>query len=154
MSDADQVFLLPPVRYSERWQLPADLYNHYRTMLNRSQGKPVHIPLRALQHLAVLADDIRFIDSHAYGVDEQSGVGGQLTAIVWTFDSAAHQRNSLTLPVPCKVSFHTEEADDLQSRLVVEFGLALQSRDRRYRRSRNRGAARVTRLHRNAEDPS
>ncbi len=51
-------------------------------------------PVRVLQHPAVLQDDIRFIDNHAYGV----------------------------------------EAEDLQSRLVVESGLAIQSLGRRYRR--------------------
>ena len=65
-TEVTETFFLP--REIERldWSVPPDIYNLYRSLLIRNEKRPVFVPIRSMQFMAVLdRDEILFIVSQS-----------------------------------------------------------------------------------------
>jgi hypothetical protein len=100
----------------EHRQLPADTYNLALTLLARSPGGNLFIPIRSMQFLAILdAEELVFLDGvHKCWID-----------IAWR-NFRPQSRNSLVDPVSYDAVYYTMEAAQIMSRLQRELFLALQ----------------------------
>lgn len=130
-TEVTETFFLP--REIERldWSVPPDIYNLYRSLLIRNEKRPVFVPIRSMQFMAVLdRDEILFIDSQSYAVS--SNTGGRMILVAWQFTESC-QRDSLNNPVPCELVFYEQKNDPTQLRLISEFRQAMELLDRRYR---------------------
>jgi len=125
-----QTFFLPN-RFSEKEStIPYASYNLARSLFMRAQSKPVFVPIRSMQYLAVIdGDDIRFVDSEAYAVRNERG--GRMITVSWHPDAAG--RESLQQNIPMTVVFYDCDMSEIQARLAGEFQKALQLADSRYR---------------------
>jgi hypothetical protein len=132
MSDTvTETFFRPDEVGRESTSVPSDIYNITHTMLSRSENDCVFVPIRSLQYLAVLtADEIVFVDSMAYVVNE--GHGGRIIMIAWQFNHG-HERDSLESPMACDVVYYHVKSYQVQQRLVVDFLAAIKLMDERYR---------------------
>jgi len=118
-----EIFFRPEPLQRESTTIPAPLYNRCRLLLSRCAGPHLFVPIRAMQHLAVIdADEIIFVDSQAYAV--RNGEGGRVIMLSWRF-AAAGARASLHQPVPVEVIYHHPIAPVLRDRLIGEFDKAL-----------------------------
>ena len=132
-SDTTETFFLPDEFERKQWSVPADIYNLYRSLLNKSSTGSVFVPIRSMQFLAVLdKNEIIFVDSLAYAVSDKQG--GRIILISWRF-SPNHDRSSLTEVVPCDVIFYTRKDATAQLRLATEFKQAMGLMDQRFRDS-------------------
>ena len=126
-----ETFFLPKEVEREKWSVPADTYNLYRSLLKRCTMGHVFVPIRNLQFMAVLdKNEIVFIDSMSYAYSNNEG--GRLILVAWSFASS-QDRDALTQPKPCEVIFYKKYDPELQLRLVTEFRKALEQMDQRYR---------------------
>ena len=129
--DNTETFFLPEEYERKDWSVPADIYNLYRSLLNKSSTGNVFVPIRSMQFLAVLdKNEIIFVDSLAYAVSDSQG--GRIILISWKFTSH-HDRESLTDAVPCEVVYYARKDSTAQLRLVTEFKQAMDLMDQRYR---------------------
>lgn len=100
----------------EPHQLPAATYNLAHTLLERSTGGNLFIPIRSMQYLAIMdAEELVFLD----------GARKCWVDIAWRkFHPQA--RSALDEPVEYTAVYYTENADRLMPRLQVELAHALQ----------------------------
>jgi hypothetical protein len=132
-TEVTETFFLP--REIERldWSVPPDVYNLYRSLLIRNKKKPVFVPIRSMQFMAVLdRNEILFIDSQSYAVSKNTG--GRMILVAWQF-AESPQRKSLNNPVSCELVFYEQKNDTTQLRLASEFKQAMELLDKRYRDS-------------------
>lgn len=126
-----ETFFLPDEVSRQSISIPADLYNISHTMLKRSENDCVFVPIRSLQYLGVItADEIVFVDSMAYAV--QDGHGGRVIKLSWQFHHGS-ARDSLGAPIECDVVYYHADGPEIQLRLVGELRQALRLMDERYR---------------------
>ncbi len=101
----------------EPHQLPAAAYNVSHLLLERSKDGVVFVPIRGMQHLAVIDfEEIIFLDS-----EHKSWV-----AIAWQ-NFRPQQRTALTDAVPYEAVYYNPSAKETMKRLLVEFPLALKA---------------------------
>jgi len=132
--DTTETFFLPDEIERKAWSVPADIYNLYRSLLNKSSTGNVCVPIRSMQFLAVLdKNEIIFVDSLAYAVSDNQG--GRIILISWKF-SSHHDRESLTDAVPCEVVYYARKDSTAQLRLATEFKQAMDLMDQRFRDSK------------------
>ena len=128
-----ETFFLPEENSRTSWKTPARIYNLYRSLLIRNKGKPVFVPIRSMQFMAILdQQEINFIDSQSYAV--RGDEGGRMILLAWNF-SRSSQRETLDNPVPCEVVFFEQRNEDVQRRLVGEFKQAMELIDQRFRQN-------------------
>ena len=101
----------------EPHQLPAAAYNVSHLLLEHSKDGVVFVPIRGMQHLAVIDfEEIIFLDS-----EHKSWV-----AIAWQ-NFRPQQRTALTDAVPYEAVYYNPNAKETMKRLLVEFPLALKA---------------------------
>ena len=84
-----------------------------------------------MQYIAVVdRDEMVFVDSQAYAVQDQ--VGGRMILIAWPPKPLAG-RASLSEPVACDLVFYHPGMEPVQQRLVGELAGALRVLEDRYR---------------------
>ncbi len=128
-----ETFFLPKEIGRINWTTPANIYNLYRSLFIRNKNKPVFVPIRRMQFMAILdRHEIIFVDSQSYAVS--GNTGGRMILLAWQFNQHK-DRDSLDQPVPCEVTFYEQENRELQIRLVLEFNQAMELIDERYRNS-------------------
>ncbi|BCK86711.1 hypothetical protein MIZ01_0477 [Sideroxyarcus emersonii] len=99
----------------ESRSLPAAIYNLAHTLLARSTGGCVFVPIRAMQYLAILdAEEFVFID----------GARKCWVDIAWR-DFHPQSRNALDQPVPYQALYYRPDSAQLMSRLQAELPRAL-----------------------------
>jgi hypothetical protein len=126
-----ETFFLPAEIDRSDWAVPAEIYNLYHLLLNKSTTGNIFVPIRSMQFMAVLdKNEIVFVDSLAYAVSENEG--GRIILISWKF-SASHDRDTLNEAVPCEVVYYAKKNTVTQLRLVSEFKQAMDLMDQRYR---------------------
>ena len=126
-----ETFFLPAEVGRQIWSVPADIYNLYKSLLNRSVTGNVFVPIRSMQFLGVMdSEEIVFVDSQSYAV--AGNEGGRLILIAWKFDKT-HERRALTEPVPCEIVFYAHKDRGAQLRLVSELRKAMEQLDQRSR---------------------
>jgi hypothetical protein len=131
MGTSTETFFRPAETGRSRSTLPAPLYNLCRLLLTRCPTQSVFVPIRSMQHLAVIdREEIIFADSLGYAVHD--GQGGRLILQSWIVDMKSG-RDSLSEPVPVDQVFYTGNGDELQRRLMSEFPPALKRYDERQR---------------------
>jgi hypothetical protein len=125
----------------EQVSLPAPLFNRCLLLLNHSSTTHVFVPVRSMQFQAVIdADEIIFVDNHAYAVE--NGHGGRLIVLAW--EVALHRpRDSVSEPVPIEVVYYGAERHETHRRLMSEFPKTLDTWEARLRegQTENRTAA-------------
>lgn len=95
--------------------LPAATYNLAVTLLARSHGAALFVPIRAMQVLAILdAEEFVFLDSERRN----------LIDIAWR-DFRPQSRTALDAPVAYTAVYYRPDAGGLMQRLQAEFPLAL-----------------------------
>lgn len=125
-----QTFFLPRKFSSQQSTIRAETYNLAHTLLKRSQSGYVFVPIRNLQYLAIIdGNDIWFVDSQAYAVNENEG--GRMITISW--HTTAAERDSLDQSIPMDIVFYHQDMKDIQLRLCREFNEAMRLMDQRYR---------------------
>ena len=132
MSRIERVtFFRPPELARERITIPAQLYNRCRLMLARCRYEHVFVPVRSMQIQAVIDEqEVIFVDNQAYAV--RDGEGGRLIVLAWIFRHDQGRAN-LDEPAPIELAYYQEDARDLHSRLIGDFGKALDALERRAR---------------------
>ena len=101
----------------EPHQLPAVAYNASLLLLKHSKDGVVFVPIRGIQHLAVIDfEEIIFLDS-----EHKSWV-----AIAWQ-NFRPQQRTALTDAVPYEAVYYNQDAKETMKRLQVEFPLAVKA---------------------------
>lgn len=124
MSTSVEAFFRPAEVAREQVTLPAPSYNRCRLLLSRCPTQTVFVPIRSMQHLAVIdPEEIIFVDNQGYAHHE--GQGGRLIVIAWETGSPA-DRESLNKPVPIEIVYYEENGHDTQRRLMSEFPPALE----------------------------
>ena len=119
-----ETFFRPDELARERLTIPAALYNLCRLALGRCDHEHAFVPVRSMQIQAVIApEEVIFVDSQSYSV--QDGIGGKLICVAWAFRHEVG-RESLTQPAPIELVYYCEDSRQLHSRLVGEFGQALE----------------------------
>lgn len=99
----------------ESRHLPAATYNLAVTLLARSDGHCLFVPIRSLQYLAIVdAEEFVFVD----------GASKCRIEIAWQ-DFRPEERVSLEDPVRYEAVHYHQETNLLMSRLQTEFPLAL-----------------------------
>ena len=117
-------------------QLPAEHYNKVRLLYSRAGGRPLFVPLRGMQYLAIVDDEeIVFVD----------GQGPRVIDVSWQ-GFRAGERAGLREPVSYTCIYYSDKGVQAMSRLQGEFlqGLELL----RQRQPRTAGQATVTRIER------
>ena len=126
-----ETFFLPAEVEREKWMVPADIYNLYRSLQAGSETGNVFVPIRSMQFMAVLdRNEIIFVDSLSYAVS--NNVGGRLILLAWQFNKS-HDRDALMDSMPCEVVYYQHKNSDLQLRLISDFRQAMELLDKRYR---------------------
>jgi hypothetical protein len=114
-------------------QLPAEHYNKIRLLYARAGGKPLFVPLRDMQYLAIVdSEEIVFVD----------GQGPRVIELAWR-DFHPGEREDLRAPVSYTCIYYEEKAHAAMARLQSEFLKALELLEGRQIRP---GGASVTRL--------
>jgi len=132
-TEVTETFFLPGEIGRLDWSVPAGIYNLYRSLLIRNEKRPVFVPIRSMQFMAVLdRDEILFIDSQSYAVSKNTG--GRMILVAWQFTGSI-RRDSLNDPIPCELVFYEKKNDTTQLRLVSEFRQAMELLDKRCRDS-------------------
>ncbi|MFV2060941.1 MAG: hypothetical protein ACC653_09675 [Gammaproteobacteria bacterium] len=127
-----QSFFTPDEFFCQSSRLLSKTYNLAHILLKRSQSSHLFIPIRTLQYLAIIENDIFwFVDSLAYAV--RGDEGGRLIRISWKPVIKNAQRNDLTQHMDCRVIFYGTDMSEIQNRLNSEFYQAMLLIDKRYR---------------------
>lgn len=117
-------------------QLPAAHYNRIRLLYSRAGGKPLFVPLRGMQYLAIVDDEeIVFVD----------GQGPRVIEISWQAFRAG-ERKDLRDPVCYTCVFYSDKGVQAMSRLQGEFLKGLELLEQRQPRVPRQ--ATVTRIER------
>ena len=125
-----QTFFLPNRFCESHSTIPFSSYNLARSLYKRAQSKPVFIPIRSMQYLAIVdGDDYWFVDSQAYAVRNERG--GRMITVSWHPD--AQGRESILQNLPMRVVYYDCDMSEVQARLLGEFQKAMQLVDSRYR---------------------
>ena len=126
-----ETFFLPKEVNRTNWTTSADTYNLYRSLFIRNKNKPVFVPIRTMQFMAILDQhEIVFVDSQSYAVSGY--VGGRMILLAWQYNQL-NDRDSLDKPVPCEVVSYEQDNGEIQIRLVTEFRQAMKMIKARYR---------------------
>ena len=129
-----QSFFTPDEFSRQESRLLSQTYNLAHVLLNRSQSSHLFIPIRSLQYLAVIEKDaFWFVDSLAYAV--RGDEGGRLIRVSWHPLISAHERESLTQNMDCRVIFYGDDMSEIQKRLNSEFYKSMLQIDQRHRDS-------------------
>lgn len=127
-----QSFFTPEPFFCIKSNILARSYNLAQVLLKRSQREHVFIPIRSLQYLAVIEQDvIWFVDSLAYAT--RGNEGGRLVTVSWHPQITAGDREDLSQPVDNRIIFYQQDMSEVQSRLCGELFQAMQLVDQRYR---------------------
>jgi hypothetical protein len=125
-----ETFFRPEEHTREQSTLPAAIVNSMRTLLARSGGSCLFVPIRTMQYQAVVErEEVVFVDAYG-GYAHQDGEGGRLIRIAWQPAPPA-ERESLSAPVPCAIIYYFPELKDVQRRLLAEVRPALEQLARR-----------------------
>ncbi|MGA7983276.1 MAG: hypothetical protein WCA32_23995 [Chromatiaceae bacterium] len=125
-----ETFFRPEEHSRQHSSLPADIINAMRTLLTRSGGNCLFVPIRSMQYQAVVErDEIVFVDAQG-GYAHQDGEGGRLIRIAWQ-PAPVSERESLTAPVTCDVVYYFADLREVQRRLLTEIRPALEQIIRR-----------------------
>jgi hypothetical protein len=117
-------------------QLPAEQYNKIRLLHARAGGKPLFVPLRGMQYLAIVdSEEIVFVD----------GQGPRVIEVSWQ-DFRAGDRENLRDPVNYTCIYYHDKGVQAMSRLQGEFLKGLELLEQRQPKAT--GQATVTRLER------
>lgn len=136
-----ETFFRPDEQKRERAAIRADVFNRCRLLLARSANDCAFVPIRAMQLLAVIAqDEVIFVDSQAYAY--RGDEGGRLILLAWQ-TIAPHPRDSLTAPVPIDVVHYQPDQRETQRRLIGELPKAADLLLARQARDAAAGAMRV-----------
>jgi hypothetical protein len=117
-------------------QLPAGHYNKIRLLHSRNDGKPLFVPLRGMQYLAIVdSEEVVFVD----------GQGPRVIEVSWQ-EFRSSKREDLRDPVNYTCIYYHEKGVRAMSRLQGEFleGLELL----RTRQPKTAAPATVTRIER------
>ena len=129
-----QSFFTPDEFFCQKYRLLSKTYNLAHILLNRSQSSHLFIPIRSLQYLAIIEQNIFwFVDSLAYAV--RGDEGGRLIRVSWQPLINVNQRESLNQNMDCQVIFYGDDMSDIQNRLNSEFYKAMLQIDQRHRDS-------------------
>lgn len=129
-----ETFFRPDVIERTSLNIPAQLFNRCRLMLNRCSTEHLFVPIRAMQFLAVVDDEeIIFVD-HYGGYAVRDGEGGKIIKLSWTLDIDA-ERDSLVAPIPIELVSYVPESRDLHTRLMYELPRALDRLEEKVRES-------------------
>jgi hypothetical protein len=119
-----ETFFRPEEHAREQSTLPADIVNAMRTLLARSGGNCLFVPIRSMQYQAVVErDEVVFVDAYG-GYAHQDGEGGRLIRIAWQ-PVPARERDSLSGPVACAIVYYFPDLKETQRRLLTEVRPAL-----------------------------
>lgn len=106
--------------------LPAELYNRAHTLLSRSPGSCLFVPIRTIQYMAVIDDEeIIFVDREAK----------HLVELAWR-NFRPQARSALHEPVPYELHIYLKKAFDILLQLQGEFHKALQLMSDRHQTTR------------------
>ncbi len=109
----------------EASSLPAEIHNGLKAILSPDGGRPVFLPIRPMQILAVVdPEEVIFVDASG-GYAHRDGEGGRLIRIAWRW--VGGPRDSLVSPVPCDIVYYFAGLKEIQRRLVGETRAALRS---------------------------
>lgn len=126
-----KTFFRPDEVARERFSIPAALYNRCRLILSRCRYEHVFVPVRSMQVQSVIdEDEVIFVDTQAHAVRE--GHGGRLIMLAWLFRHD-QGRGDLNEPASIELVYYRDNARELHSRLVGEFGKALVLMEQRFR---------------------
>jgi len=101
----------------EQRQLPASTYNLAITQLARCEGRPLFVPIRSMQYMAIIdAEEFVFID----------GERKCWIDIAWQ-NFKRHDRESLDQPIAYDAVFYRKNSAAIMTRLQSEFPLALRA---------------------------
>ena len=127
-----QSFFTPDEFLCEQSRMLSQTYNLAHVLLNRSQSDHIFIPIRSMQYLAIIENNVFwFVDSLAYAV--RGDEGGRIIRVSWHPVNNASERESLTQNMDCRVVFYGGDMHDIQNRLSVEFYKSMQLVDQRHR---------------------
>jgi hypothetical protein len=120
----------------EARQLPAGHYNKIRLLYSRNDGRPLFVPMRGMQYLAIVdSEEVVFID----------GQGPRVIEVSWQ-DFRASEREDLRSPVNYTCIYYSEKGVQARSRLQGEFLKGLELLEQR--QPKGAGQATVTRIDR------
>ncbi|MEI6413701.1 MAG: hypothetical protein WCP34_05480 [Pseudomonadota bacterium] len=118
-----ETFFRPPEVVRQTFTLPAPIHYTSQRLLARNRSRPVFVPIRAMQYLAVIdTQETLFVDSEDYRV--QDGTGGRLILLSWQ-PQPQGSRDDLQAPVPYRRIWYQDGLFDLERRLIGEFSQAL-----------------------------
>lgn len=127
-----QSFFTPEPFFCLQISLPSRIYNLAHILLNRSEYPHVFIPIRSMQYLAIVEQDVFwFVDSLAYAT--RGNEGGRLITVSWHPLLTAGERDSLSQHMDCHVIYYEQDMHEVQTRLLGEFYQAMHLIDQRYR---------------------
>ena len=115
-------------------QLPAEHYNEVRLLYSRAGGKPLFVPLRGMQYLAIVDDEeIVFVD----------GQGPRVIDVSWQ-GFRAGERADLREPVSYTCICYSDKGVQAMPRLQGEFLQGLELLEQR--QPKVSGEATITRI--------
>ena len=131
----EETFYRPAEIAREARTLPAGVYNLAHTLLARTSGGCLFVPIRAMQFLAVIdRDEIIFVDRE----------GRRLIEVAWQrFRPGV--RHALDEPVGYETVYYSDRSREIMKRLQAEFSKALRDLQDRTTPS---ASARILPLHR------
>jgi hypothetical protein len=104
--------------------MPSPLYRLTRRLLRASTTGCLFVPLRGMQFQAVVdTEEIVFVDNLG-GYMVLGNEGGRVIELAWR-PAPAGTLDSLSKPVRCEIHYYRPGLERVQSRLVGEFGRAL-----------------------------
>jgi hypothetical protein len=116
-------------------QLPAGYYRKIRLLHGRAGGKPLFVPMRDMQYLAIIdAEEIVFVD----------GQGPRVIEISWRV-FRVREREDLRDPVSYTCVYYSEKGVQAMSRLQGEFLKGLELLERRQPRAQGGTVTRIER---------
>jgi len=120
----------------EARQLPAGHYNKIRLLYSRNDGRPLFVPLRGMQYLAIVdREEVVFVD----------GQGPRAIEVSWQ-EFRPNEREDLRDPVNYTCIYYHDKGVPAMSRLQGEFLKALGLLEAR--QPKTAGQATVTRIDR------
>ncbi len=126
-----QTFFVPAPYGSHEEQIPAQIYNLAHALLERVKGDHLFVPIPSMKYFAIIEPDIFwFVDSMRHVI--QDGEGGRTITLSWRPERSASQRESQEQPVPCTVTFHGEDQEQIQNQLRSELLQAMEQFEQRF----------------------
>ena len=117
-------------------QLPAEHYRIMRLLYSRAGGRPLFVPMRGMQYLAIVdSEEVVFVD----------GQGPRVIEVSWQ-EFRASERADLREPFNYTCIYYSEKGVQAMSRLQGEFLKGLELLEAR--QPKTAGQATVTRIER------